>query len=61
MSVNRLLVEMGMSKSNAKSWSGGAVPQTATLHRIADFLNVDPAELIANKPEPMADVTDPAD
>lgn len=51
LTVNGLLVKLGMSKSNAKSWRLGAVPQTATLKKIADFFEVD-IDTLTNDPEP---------
>ena len=48
MTVNALIVRLGMSKSNGKSWREGAVPQMATLKKIADFFEVEVDYLITN-------------
>lgn len=41
ITVNSLIVNLGMSKSNGKSWREGAVPQVSTMKRIAEYFGVD--------------------
>lgn len=57
MSVNSMIVQMGMSKSNHKAWREGAVPHEATLLKIARFLNVSANDLTseAKKATPVAE------
>lgn len=46
ITVNGLIVKLGMSKSNGKNWRNGAVPQAATLKKIADYFEVSPVYLL---------------
>lgn len=58
ITVNGLIVKLGMSKSNGKSWREGAVPQAATLKKIADYFGVDPEYLLNGSTNNSGDIAD---
>jgi transcriptional regulator with XRE-family HTH domain len=46
ISVTRVLRNLGLSSSNATYWKNGNDPNTATVRKIADYLNVPITQLV---------------
>lgn len=48
VSCKRAVMDMGLSNSTSTKWKKGAIPNGATLQKIAEYFNVSTSELLDN-------------